>query len=288
MAELTTAIKQFLIHENIKGSSPHTIRSYANYLKNFVQYVGEIDTEKITLFEIEGFINHLKSKNFSGSTISYSIVAIRCLSIWCFRHNIPMIHKDKLIPPKYHQRESEHMTQDEVHRLLDSMPTNTLILLRNRAIMEFLYSTGLRIGELQQLNRTDIDLQRREFTVMGKGKRPRIVFVSDRAEKWMSAYLAARQDNYPALFANFHFSGDHRLTKESMELIVRTNAQKLFGDRKITPHTFRHSFGTGLLEHGADIRSVQELLGHASITTTQKYTHVTNNRLHSVYQSCHN
>ena len=168
--------------------------------------------------------------------------------------------------------------------------------MRDLAILETLYSTGLRVSELASLNRNQVDLVRREFMVRGKGKKPRIVFLSDRAVKHIQNYLKSRNDAFEPLFINvgrpraatdITKGESRRLSTVSIESLVRKYAMLSGITKKVTPHTLRHSFATDLLQNGADIRAVQEMLGHASITTTQIYTHLTNRRLREIHEKFH-
>ncbi len=188
------------------------------------------------------------------------------------------------------------MNRDELESLFQAIELKNKKGLRDRAIIETLYSTGLRVSELVSLNRTQINLERAEFMVRGKGRKPRIVFLSKRAGEYLKIYLDSRKDNYQPLFINYgrertkiHGKEEEkkRLTAYSIEEIVRETSKKAGIVKKVTPHTIRHSYATELLLNGADIRSVQELLGHSSITTTQVYTHITNKKLREVYQKYH-
>ena len=190
----------------------------------------------------------------------------------------------------------EFLSRDELERIFATVSADNIRGLRDRAILETLYSTGLRVSELASLNKKNVDLKRREFMVRGKGRKPRIVFLSERAVEWISKYLAVRNDNFEALFLNHRrgkkssdiVAGEgRRLSTVAIENMVRKTSLLAGVIKKVTPHILRHSFATELLMNGADIRSVQEMLGHASLTTTQIYTHLTHKRLREVHEKYH-
>jgi site-specific recombinase XerD len=206
---------------------------------------------------------------------------------------------EKIELSKIPERTVEFLTREELEKLFRYADDGKQIGLRNRAILEMLYSTGLRISELVNLDRQNIDFDKGEFSVRGKGKKVRIVFMSDRAKSWLKEYLDSRDDNYDPLFINHRrprnkkkgdldLTGQHRrLTEYTIQEMVRVTGAKAGIIKHVTPHTIRHSFATELLLNGADIRSVQEMLGHSSITTTQIYTHITNNKLKEIHQKFH-
>jgi site-specific recombinase XerD len=210
--------------------------------------------------------------------------------------DVKCISAEKIELGKTVGRSVEFMSEEEVDRLMLAVNTNTNIGKRDRAILETLYSTGLRISELISLNTNDVDLVRREFMVRGKGDKPRPVFLSENACEHLESYLKVREDNYEPLFISFGRSGKpanselntngerYRLRAYNIQEMVRRTGAIAGLNKKITPHTLRHSFATTLLNKGADLRSVQEMLGHSSITTTQVYTHVTNKQLKEIHQ----
>ena len=186
------------------------------------------------------------------------------------------------------------MTPDQVERLLSSPQISDKVGLRDRVILETLFSTGLRVSELVKLNRDQVNLKRREFGVRGKGNKLRVVFLSDTAADWIERYLKIRQDHFKPLFIRYVGVIDHhkggekmRLTVRSVQKIVAKYARRSGLPMDVSPHTLRHSFATDLLISGADLRSVQEMLGHESIRTTQVYTHVTNRHLREVHKTFH-
>lgn len=300
------AIRQFLEHCEIeKNQSKRTLISYEHYLGRFLEFAKDIDISKIDQELIKNyrlFLNRLEIKhneNLSIKTQNYHVIALRAFLKFCAKKDWPTMPAEKVDLAKIPERIVEYLTREELERLFRYADDGKQIGLRNRAILELLYSTGLRISELTSLSRQNVDLERGEFSIRGKGKKVRIVFLSDRAKGWLKEYLNSRDDNFDPLFLNhrrprnrkkddFDLKGEHRrLTDYTIQEMVRLTAIKAGITKHVTPHTIRHSFATELLLNGADIRSVQELLGHASITTTQIYTHITNKKLREVHQRFH-
>ncbi len=304
--KLSEAIRQFLEHCEIeKNQSQRTLISYTHYLERFLTFAKDIDIAKISLPLIKKyrlFLNRYEFRpheNLSIKTQNYHIIALRAFLKFCTRNDWNVLAPEKVSLAKIPQRQVDYLTREELERLFKTVDDGKITGLRNRAILEMLYSTGLRISELTALSRQNVDLERGEFGIRGKGGKTRIVFMSDRAKQWLKEYLDARDDNFDPLFLNHRRSrkkkkgdvdlkGEHRrLTDYTIQEIVRLNAYKAGITKPVTPHTIRHSFATELLLNGADIRSVQELLGHSSITTTQIYTHITNKKLKEVHQKYH-
>jgi site-specific recombinase XerD len=210
------------------------------------------------------------------------------------KRDIPTLSPDKIELPKQNTRSVSFLDSEQIKRLLSSPQISNEIGLRDKAILETFFSTGLRVSELVRLNRDQIDLKRQEFGVKGKGNKPRVVFLSDTASQWIERYLQSRQDHFKPLFIRYSGSVDTqkngekmRLTARFIEKIVAKYARRCGLSIKVSPHTLRHSFATDLLIGGADLRSVQEMLGHESIRTTQVYTHVTNRHLKEVHKAFH-
>ena len=302
--DLRDYITAFLEFSEIgKNQSRKTLENYAHYLGRFSKFAGKIEPREITLDLIQRFRLHLnrlidpRTKNsLSSKTQAYHLIALRAFLKYLAKNDIPSLAPEKVDLPKIPGRTVEFLTREEVERLFFAVDLSKEIGLRDRAILETLFSTGLRVSELVSLNRAQVDLKRREFMVRGKGQKPRIIFLSTSAVAKISAWLEVREDNFAPLFLNLGrnrkkgeiSSGEHRrLTAWSIASIVRKYASQAGIIKKVTPHTMRHSFATGLLNEGADIRSVQEMLGHASITTTQVYTHVTNKKLREVHEKFH-
>lgn len=302
--KLSSAIRQFLEYCEIeKNQAKRTLIGYQHYLDRFLAFTNDIEIEKINLPLIKKYRLYLNRyefrphENLSTKTQNYHVIALRAFLKFCIKNDWDTLAPEKVDLAKIEDRTVEFLTRDELERLFASLENDKITGLRNRAILEMLYSTGLRISELTNLNRHNVDLERGEFHVRGKGKKVRIVFISDRAKEWVKEYLEERDDNFDPLFLNHgrtrqkekkDLSGNYRrLTDYTIQEMVRTTAYKAGITKHVTPHTLRHTFATELLLNGADIRSVQELLGHSSITTTQIYTHITNKKLREVHEKFH-
>jgi len=299
-------IAEFLEYLEIqKGCSPLTIRDYRRYLKRFHNWLSEnysvIKPEDINMDLVRRYrlyLAHLRARDgvpLERVTQSYHIIALRAfLRYLLVQRDIPTLSPDKVELPKQGSRSVSFLNPDQMERLLNSPKIATNAGLRDRTILETLYSTGLRVSELVSLNRDQVDLERKEFGVKGKGNKLRVVFLSDTAAQWIERYLRSRQDQFKPLFIRHSGKVDARNSGEKMRLTARSiqNIVSKYAKRaglpiEATPHTLRHSFATDLLISGADIRSVQEMLGHESIRTTQVYTHVTNRRLKEVHKAFH-
>jgi len=303
---LDESIDQFLEYLEIeKGCSPLTIQVYKRYLKRFSGWLAETfpqaKPKDITLEVVRRYRLYLaRSTSQNGLllkkvTQSYHVIALRAflryLSAQC---DIATLSPDKIELPKGISRTVTFLNSDQIERLLSSPDTSKVIGLRDRAILETLFSTGLRVSELARLNRDEINLERKEFGVIGKGTKPRVVFLSDTAAEWIKLYLQSREDYFKPLFIRYSGHRDStkngekmRLTPRFIQLIVAKYARMCGLPFETSPHTLRHSFATDLLIGGADIRSVQEMLGHESIRTTQVYTHVTDRQLREVHKAFH-
>jgi site-specific recombinase XerD len=303
---LNFLITDFLEYMEIeRGFSPLTIREYHHYLKRFYDWLSEnypnakaedINLETTRKYRIH--LAHLRDRNgkpLKQVTQSYHIVALRAfLRYLMVQRDINTLSPDKIDLPKQKTRSVSFLNSDQLERLLTSPQISDEIGLRDRTILETLFSTGLRVSELVKLDRDQVDLERQEFGVRGKGGKLRVVFLSDTATEWIRRYLRERQDNFKPLFirysgsVNAEKSGEKmRLTVRSIHKIVAKYAKRCGLAIKVSPHTLRHSFATDLLIAGADLRSVQEMLGHESIRTTQVYTHVTNRHLKEVHKAFH-
>ena len=299
-------IEEFLEYLEVqKGCSPLTIRRYRHYLRRFQNWLGEgspatkadeISLELIRRYRL--YLAHLRAHDglpLQRVTQSYHIVALRAfLRYLLVQRDIATLSPDKIELPKQSSRSVAFLNSEQMERLLSSPKITCNAGLRDRTILETLFSTGLRVSELVSLNRGQVDLERKEFGVRGKGNKVRVVFLSDTAAHWIERYLRARRDNFKPLFIRYsgavnpQKNGEKmRLTARSIERIVSKYAKRSGLPIEATPHTLRHSFATDLLISGADIRSVQEMLGHESIRTTQVYTHVTNRHLKEVHKAFH-
>lgn len=292
---LEQAISDFLDHAEIgRAQSPRTIRNYLHYLNRFAAFAGNIPIEEISLEMIGKFrlsLNRLEDKKgeqlLQGKSQNYHIIALRAFLKFLIRQGYDVLAPEKVDLAVSEAREVSFLERDELESIMESVNVSTSPGLRDRAILEMLYSTGLRVSEIAALNRDSISLERQEFSVKGKGKKTRIVFISDRCKEWITRYLESRTDNATSLFVPARIGMEGRLSTKAIEEIVRKYARLAGIVKKVTPHTLRHTFATQMLMKGADIRSVQEFLGHASIATTQIYTHVTNAKLREVHTKFH-
>jgi site-specific recombinase XerD len=270
-----------------------TLRNYRHYLRRFISFVGDKKTSEITFQEVQNYRTSLYDSGYSVQTLSFHIIVLREFFKYLRKNDIEILAPEKIEVPKVPKRMIKVAENSEINQILESIDRSSLIGLRNYAMLVMLFTTGLRVSELIGLNRSQIHFEHGEFTVRGKGDKPRIVFLSVGAKNALTTYLKARKDSLDPLFINFGTGfrksmnpEKRRITRVSVEHIVRTCAKNAQVERRITPHTLRHCFATGLLRNGADIRSVQELLGHSSITTTQLYTHITNESLKDTFLKC--
>ena len=300
---ISEALTDFLEHLEVEsGRSQKTIINYQLYLERFIDFAGDINVDKITSELIRQYrlwLNRYKNDNTGESlsliTQSYHLIALRALLTYLSRRDIKSLAADKIILPKTVRRQVTFLQYDEVLRMIEQIPTDTESGLRDRAIVELLFSSGLRVSELVNLNRDHINLKRREFMVRGKGQKDRPVFISKGAAEHVSTYLESRTDSLPALFLSYSkrtatpsTSGDYRrLSARSIQRMVSQYARLAGITKHVSPHTMRHSFATDLLMNGADLRSVQSMLGHSNISTTQVYTHVTDQHLKDIHERFH-
>jgi site-specific recombinase XerD len=277
-----------------RGRSVKTVENYDRYLERFFTQMHITRPEDITESKIREFRIWLNRQEGTSGTMkkrtqNYYLIALRAFLKYVRRHGVQTVQPETIELAKLPDREIDMITETELERLLNAPKGNDLATLRDKAILETLFSTGLRVSELVSLNQ-DIDLSRDELTVRGKGEKLRVVFFSPAAKAAIAAYLKARGDMEEALFIQYGKNKAvkaSRLTSRSIERLVKKYAIKAGITKKVTPHVVRHSFATDLLQNGADIRSVQALLGHASINTTQIYTHVTDKHLRDIHQRFH-
>lgn len=294
-------ILDFIEHLEVEGGRmPKTAENYEFYLNRFVEFAGDIMPNQITaelMRKYRLWLNRFKSVNgdeLAMITQSYHLIALRGLLKYFSKRDIPSLAPDKIELPKTHRKQVTFLHYDEVLRLLEQIDINIESGVRDRAILELLFSSGLRVSELVNLNRDHINTKRREFMVRGKGQKDRPVFISQAAADWVEKYLDERQDSLAPLFISYSknveasTSGDfRRLTARSIQRMVSKYARLAGITKHVSPHTMRHSFATDLLMNGADLRSVQNMLGHSNISTTQIYTHVTDAHLKDVYEKFH-
>lgn len=299
MANIPTLLNEFLEHLEIeKNRSPKTIENYKHYLERFLGWSKATAPSDITFDLIRSYRLHLnrladsKGKNLKKITQNYHVIAIRNFLKYLAKRDIKSLAAEKIEVGKNRTKEIEFLTPEELQRLLESPSAQDIKSLRDKAILELLFSAGLRVSELTSLNRDQLNLNRQEFSVRGKGDKIRIVFISNDARYALERYLEKRMDIDEALFVRYSTinesaKGTKRLTPRSVQRIVKFYAAKAGIVKDVHPHTLRHSFATDLLSNGADIRSVQTMLGHSSIITTQIYTHVTNKQLKEIHQKFH-
>lgn len=304
-SEIAKKSREFLEYLQVeRGASPLTLRNYRHYLNRLISFLAkkglggnlsDINSETVRSFRV--YLSNLtnqKGEPLRRKTQAYHAIALRSLLRWLIKNDYKVMAPDKIDLPKVEERSVKFLAGDQVDRFLNSPSLSTIQGKRDKAILELLFSTGLRVSELVKLNRDTIDLERREFGVVGKGGRARVVFISTRAASWIEKYISERPDRYKPLFIRHKGKVDPQMDDEKMRLTPRS-IQRMFKKyvRKIrlpidaTPHTLRHSFGTDLLMAGADLRSVQEMLGHKNVSTTQIYTHVTNRQLKEIYETFH-
>ncbi len=304
---MSDSIDSFLQYLELeRGRSLKTIESYAHYLNRFAEWAdgqGISGAEQLTedhVLKYRQFLNRLTNQTgnaLAKTTQNYHIIALRSYLRYLNRKGIEALSADRIDLARQGDRQIQFLEADELQRLLAQPPTNSEIGLRDLALLHTLFSTGLRVSELANLDQDQINLERGEFSVLGKGRKERIVFLSDDTKHYLDQYLKTRVDHDPAVFTRFkdplkeqkidQEKRSLRLTPRSIERIVKAYAKQAGITKKVTPHTLRHSFATDLLMNGANIRDVQAMLGHASLNTTQIYTHVTNQHLKDVHTAFH-
>jgi site-specific recombinase XerD len=289
-----------------RNLSPLTIRQYDHYLNHLLGWLGREQPDVKDLPEITtDVVRHYKlalarhrnehtGRPLSRATQTYFLIALRSLLRYWTRQGLAVLAPDRIELGKAPSRSLKFLDTDQLRRLLAAPDVNDLRGLRDRALLETFFSTGLRLSELARLDRDHINLKTREFGVIGKGRKPRVVFLSDAASEWLTRYLQARQDRWKPLFIRMKGKPDltpggpaMRMSSRSIERLVGKYVRIAGLGVKATPHTLRHSFATDLLSNGADLRAVQELLGHANLNTTQIYTHVTNPQLRAAHRKFH-
>lgn len=321
-SELEQLKREFLEHVEIeKGNSLKTVNNYDYYLSRFLEFAKITNPKDITddnIREYRLFLNRqpgAKTRGQSSSTLkrntqNYHLIALRSFLKYLMKRGITSLPADRIDLAKIKQRSLDLISTDELNRLLDAPnkiqnadgEKGKQKTLRDKAILELFFSTGLRLSELCSLNR-DLDLSKDEFSIRGKGEKVRVVFLSDSAKEAIREYLKSRKDLDEPMFIQYSrnngnkksnlgstrgsASNTNRLTPRSIERIVKTYAIVAGISKKVTPHVIRHSFATDLLSNGADIRSVQMMLGHSNIATTQIYTHITDKQLRDVHKKFH-
>src|SRR6266498_2328432 len=283
-----------------QNRSQKTSENYHLYLNRLVEFAGDVNITKVNNELIRKWrlwlarYRNEQGEGLSKLTQAYHLIALRSFLKFCSKRNIEALTPEKVELPHVTRKQVSFLNEDELRRLFSAMESNGKIGLRDRAIVGLLYSSGMRVSELVALNRDTVNLKRREFTVRGKGQKDRPVFISEDAALLLQVYLAVRSDTLKPLFIRYggveqiDNSGDYgRLTPRSIQRIVAHYAALAGITKKVSPHTLRHSFATGLLMNGADLRSVQTMLGHSNISTTQIYTHVTDPHLKDIHERFH-
>lgn len=298
MSEL---ILDYIEHLEVEGGrSIKTSESYKLYLERFVEFTEDIKVSDITSETVRKYrlwLNRYRNSNDTELTIitqSYHLIALRGFLKYLSRRDIPSLSPDKIILPKVSRKQVTFLYRDEVNRLLAQIDMSSEQGMRDRAIIELLFSSGLRVSELTGLDRDHVNTKRREFMVRGKGQKDRPVFISRAAAEHIENYLGSRNDSLPPLFISYSRnapvtnSGDYRrLSARSIQRMLSNYARLAGITKHVSPHTMRHSYATDLLMNGADLRSVQSMLGHSNISTTQVYTHVTDEHLREIYEKFH-
>lgn len=292
-------IRDFLEYIELeRGHSQLTIRNYDAYLSKFAEFAEEKGVKSVKDIDLEIIKKWrlaLHRKNLGAKTLNYYMIAIRSFLKYLAKTDVKSLAAEKIELAETPEREIEFLEKKEVGRILKTNSGDNLLEFRNQAILEVLFSTGTRVSELVNLNIDQVNLERCEFSVLGKGGKRRVVFLSKSATDALKKYLAKRQDKDKAVFIRVvtvrkedQEKETQRLTTRQVERIVQKAAKQAGIVKKVTPHTLRHSFATDILRGGADIRSVQHLLGHQNVTTTQVYTHVTDEHLREIHQKYHN
>lgn len=306
MKTLQTHIEDFLRYLTIeKNSSPLTVREYRRYLKEFSEWTDknylDFTIEQLDMPLVRAFRVYLSEKQnrLGGSlakvTQNHYIICLRSFLKYLLKNDVKTLEPTKIELPKTHSRSPKFLDTMQVKKLLAMPDIKTPWGLRDRTILELFYSTGLRVSELFRLNRDSVDLIRKEFSIIGKGSKERLVFVSSDAAKWIEKYLNIRNDTFKPLFIRYsrEVASDNegesmRLSVSSIERMVKSYIKLAGIPVDATPHTLRHSFATGLLRNGANLVHIQNMLGHSNLATTQIYTHTTNEELREAHLKYHN
>ncbi|MBS4759526.1 MAG: tyrosine recombinase XerC [Clostridium sp.] len=299
LSDLTKSyLKNFLIYLEVeKNFSKHTIRAYNSDILGFLIWLNDVRIEETNHTKLKEYLVFIQKFNYTKTTLSRKIASIRTFYRYLYRERIIESNPANSVhAPKRNKSLPKFLSKEEIEQILNNIKIDTPAGYRNRVILELLYATGMRVSELSNLNFGDLRLDENEITVLGKGNKERIVLVSARARDFLTKYIntvrfmvvedgtAPKQDENSPVFIN---KTGYRLQPQSIRAALNDIVKKIELPKKVTPHVFRHSFATKLLENGADLRVVQELLGHASISNTQIYTHVSTERLKAVYDNTH-
>ncbi len=303
--ELERYKREFLEYIEIeKGRSLKTVENYDHYLTRFLEFTKltnpkDISDDNVREFRLwlnrqeSGTKENGRNETLKKRTQNYYLIALRSFLKYLMKRGVTSLPPDRIELAKVAERSLDLISPDELNRLMSAPDTETLAGLRDKAMLELLFSTGLRVSELTSLSR-ELDIDSDEFSIRGKGEKVRVVFISDAARLAVKEYIKKRTDMADAMFVNIVKTPKGktgrmptRLTSRSIERIIKFYGLKAGISKKVTPHVIRHSFATDLLSNGADLRSVQMLLGHANIATTQIYTHVTDKALRDTHKKFH-
>ena len=287
--------KSYIIAE--KNFSKHTAKAYCSDILSFLIWLDENSCENVDFSKIRDYLHFIQKFNYKKTTISRKIASLRTFYKYLYReHKTESNPATNLNNPKKPKSLPKFLTPDEVEQILNNIRIETPSGYRNRTILELLWATGMRVSELAGLNFGDLDLEKNEIRVFGKGSKERIILVSDRAKGFLQRYIESARDLIPKGFPCpdksenspvFINNTGYRLQTKTIRNVINDVVEKISLPKHVTPHVFRHSFATHLIENGADLRVVQELLGHASISNTQIYTHVSTQHLKDVYNETH-
>ena len=290
---MRTAIASFLRHlERERNVSPHTLRAYASDLEQFRQHVeaelgGDVDPRQVDHLLIRAFLARLHRSGIKKVSAARKLAGLRTFFRFLAREGVVEKNPARaLLSPRREKRMPHHLEPEEMERLL-AMPTLTPAGTRGRAILELLYATGIRCSELVGLDLEHVDFEARMVRVLGKGRKERVVPFGKYADDALRAWIAARAGTRPRTTAVFVNARGGRLTDRSVRQLVTNRVREIALQKGLSPHGLRHSFATHLLQRGADLRAIQELLGHASLSTTQRYTHVDTRHLLEIYKKSH-
>ncbi|DAA96790.1 TPA: tyrosine recombinase [Candidatus Gastranaerophilales bacterium HUM_9] len=291
-------LKSFIAYLSVeKNFSNYTVSAYKSDLVSFFIWTNNISPEKVTYNQIREYLHFIQKFNYKKTTVARKIASLRTFFKYLYKSQFIEINPaENISAPKKPKSLPKFLTDDEMNKILDNIKIDTPAGLRNKAILELLSATGMRVSELSNLNFEDLNLDENEITVFGKGAKERIVLVSERAKKYLLQYIDVAR---PLIVKNapvqeltesspvFINKTGYRLQSKTIRVVINDLVDKIQLPKHVTPHVFRHSFATRMLEHGADLRVVQELLGHASISNTQIYTHVSVQHLKDEYDKAH-
>ncbi len=287
--------KSYIIVE--KNFSKHTAKAYCADVLDFLLWMGEESCEDVNFSKVREYLHFIQKFNYKKNTIARKIASIRTFYKYLYRERkVDSNPAMNLTSPKRPKSLPKFLTPDEVEEILNNVKMETPSGFRNRAILELLWATGMRVSELSGLNFGDLNLEHNEIRVFGKGAKERIILVTDRAKSYLERYINTARALIPKGFPLedvsesspvFINNTGYRLQTKTIRNVINETVEKIALPKKVTPHVFRHSFATHLIENGADLRVVQELLGHASISNTQIYTHVSTQHLKEVYSESH-